>query len=186
MSTNRVSPRAGRIDPSKLPRGPEGRALCRRCGVEVPRGRRSFCSASCADDWAVRNNPTIMRQRVFQRDKGICALCGVDTEVLGKVLAAEWNRIKMAETAPERQERQTFRRRFRWYFNRTSYWDADHIKPVSEGGGECALDNMRTLCVPCHHLVTRELAKRTASHRRQERERFSSIRAYLDDDLVNT
>jgi 5-methylcytosine-specific restriction endonuclease McrA len=122
-----------------------------------------------------------MRQRVYQRDKGVCALCGIDTTVLGKVLAAEWNRVKMAKSAPERREREAFRQRYRWYFRRSSYWDADHIKPVSEGGGECSLENMRTLCVPCHQAVTRELAKRTASHRRQRRTGFASIRVFLDD-----
>lgn len=185
MSTHRVSPRAGRVDPAKLPRGPEGRALCRTCGVEVPPRRRTFCSSACADDWAVRNNPAIMRQRVFQRDKGVCARCGVDAAVLGRVLAAEWDRVKMARTAPERREREAFRQRYRWYFSRTSYWDADHIKPVSEGGGECSLENMRTLCVPCHQVATRELAKRTASHRRQKRVGYASIRAYLGDDSTN-
>ena len=89
MSTHRVNPRAGRVDPKHLPQGPDGRALCRACGVEVPSRRRTFCSASCADDWSVRNNPGLMRKRVFQRDKGVCAICGVDTSVLGTVLAAE-------------------------------------------------------------------------------------------------
>lgn len=185
MSTYRVSPRAGRVDPAKLPRGPEGRALCRLCGVEVPRSRRTFCSATCADEWAVRNNPSLMRQRVYHRDRGVCALCGVDAAVLGKVLAAEWNRVKMARSAPERRERQAFRQRYRWFFSRTSYWDADHIVPVSEGGGECSLENIRTLCVPCHQVVTRELSKRKASHRRQERVRYASIRVYLEDSSAN-
>ena len=185
MSTHRVNPRAGRVDPKHLPQGPHGRALCRACGVEVPSRRRTFCSGSCADDWSVRNNPGLMRKRVFQRDKGVCAICGVDTSVLGMVLAAEWDRVKMARTAPERRERQAFRQRYRWFFSRSRYWDADHIKPVSEGGGECSLENMRTLCVPCHQEVTRELAKRTASHRRQRRIGYASIRAYLEVEPVN-
>ncbi len=40
------------------------------------------------------------------------------------------------------------------------YWQADHIVPVAEGGGECGLDNMRTLCTPCHKAATRALRKR--------------------------
>ena len=31
---------------------------------------------------------------------------------------------------------------------------------MSEGGGECGLDNFRTLCVMCHRKVTEELNKR--------------------------
>jgi hypothetical protein len=33
-------------------------------------------------------------------------------------------------------------------------WHADHIIPVYQGGGECRLENMRTLCVACHADVT--------------------------------
>lgn len=29
-------------------------------------------------------------------------------------------------------------------------WNADHIIPVYNGGGQCQLDNLRTLCVTCH------------------------------------
>ncbi|KAI5648248.1 hypothetical protein M9H77_34253 [Catharanthus roseus] len=49
-------------------------------------------------------------------------------------------------------------------------WHADHLVPVYQGGGECRLENMRTLCVTCHADVTaaqcaerrlaREMAKR--------------------------
>ena len=41
-------------------------------------------------------------------------------------------------------------------------WDADHIVPVVEGGGECGLDNYRTLCLPCHRKVTAQLRARIA------------------------
>ena len=33
-------------------------------------------------------------------------------------------------------------------------WDADHIIPVKNGGGCCGLDNLRTLCIPCHKNIT--------------------------------
>jgi hypothetical protein len=35
-----------------------------------------------------------------------------------------------------------------------SLWDADHIVPVKDGGGLCGLDNMRTLCISCHKIIT--------------------------------
>jgi 5-methylcytosine-specific restriction protein A len=43
---------------------------------------------------------------------------------------------------------------------RKSLWDADHILPVTEGGGECDLDNIRTLCLRCHRSVTAQLRER--------------------------
>ncbi|KAJ8308699.1 hypothetical protein KUTeg_013573 [Tegillarca granosa] len=48
----------------------------------------------------------------------------------------------------------------------TKFWHADHIKPVWEGGGECDIDNLRTLCVLCHMKVTAEQAKKRAHVRR--------------------
>jgi len=169
VSTNRVSPHAGRVDPRQLPKGPNGRTLCRNCGTEVPKGRRTFCGDACADDWAVRNSPSLMRQRVFQRDRGICALCGIDSAQLDKSLHAEWRRLKLATNDQQRKARAEFRRESRWFYARRTFWDADHIVPVVEGGGECSLSNIRTLCVPCHHRVTKNLARRRASLRRQER-----------------
>lgn len=32
-------------------------------------------------------------------------------------------------------------------------WHADHIRPVYKGGGLCHLENLRTLCVPCHQVI---------------------------------
>ena len=43
------------------------------------------------------------------------------------------------------------------------FWQADHIVPVCEGGGECDLSNYRTLCTPCHDKETRKLTF-SASH----------------------
>ena len=33
-------------------------------------------------------------------------------------------------------------------------WDADHIVCVKGGGGQCGLDNIRTLCIECHKKKT--------------------------------
>ena len=40
------------------------------------------------------------------------------------------------------------------------FWQADHITAVAEGGGECGLANMRTLCTPCHAKETAALLRR--------------------------
>jgi 5-methylcytosine-specific restriction protein A len=49
-------------------------------------------------------------------------------------------------------------------------WEADHIIPVIEGGGECDLSNLRTLCLKCHREQTAALAKRRAAARKAARE----------------
>jgi 5-methylcytosine-specific restriction endonuclease McrA len=39
----------------------------------------------------------------------------------------------------------------------TDNWEADHILPVSEGGGGCELSNYQTLCSECHKEKTHNL-----------------------------
>lgn len=40
------------------------------------------------------------------------------------------------------------------------FWQGDHIVPVAEGGGECDIQNYRTLCTPCHEEETKGLHQR--------------------------
>lgn len=145
LSTSRVQRDRGYCVPSRLPRGPNGRALCRRCGVEVPPGRLSFCSQACIKAWKIKTNPGYVRQLVFTRDRGVCWLCGLDT--CAAVLARR------------------FPHQRRWAAGTGHLWQADHVIPVSEGGGECGLENYRTLCTACHKAETRELARRRAAQR---------------------
>jgi 5-methylcytosine-specific restriction endonuclease McrA len=51
--------------------------------------------------------------------------------------------------------------------DRKTLWDADHIVPVAEGGGECDLGNVRTLCLHCHRVVTATLRERLRRRREQ-------------------
>ena len=148
-STNRTMP-GGRADRTELPRGPNGRILCRWCNLETPPGRRTFCSDWCVHEWRLRTDPGYLRDQVFERDKGICAACGLDT-------VAEWRRIKRL---PRGRRAGLLRDWGLKSLRRTSLWDADHIAAVAEGGGECDLTNIRTLCLKCHRKATSELRDR--------------------------
>jgi HNH endonuclease. len=80
-----------------------------------------------------------MRHEVWKRDRGVCALCGLDTKSI-----------------------QVDRPR---YWGARHKWEADHIVPVSEGGGLCGLEGYRTLCRGtgtnnCHGKVSGALRKR--------------------------
>ena len=140
----------GWVDPATLPKGPNGRNLCRWCSLEVPKGRLTFCSDWCVEEWKLRSNPGYLRERVFERDKGICAGCGTNCEAA----YAHLRRLRGAASVRAWAE---------WGLkprSRKTLWDADHIVPVAEGGGECDLSNIRTLCVKCHRAVTAELRRR--------------------------
>ena len=132
-------------------RASERTGLCRWCGCGVPRGRRTFCSPECVHQWRLRTDPGYLREQVFRRDRGVCALCGLDAETLRK------DKRKLDYAARRVFEREWGRRR--------TLWDADHILPVAEGGGECDLSNLRTLCLKCHARVTAELRARLAAVR---------------------
>ncbi len=138
----------GSADREHLPKGSNGRALCRWCQLEVPAGRFTFCSDWCVEEWKLRSNPGHLRERVFERDRGICAVCGLNC-------VAEFSRIRRLRGAAR------LRATSDWGMNsRKSLWDADHILPVAEGGGECDLHNMRTLCLKCHRSHTAALRQR--------------------------
>lgn len=170
-SRNRVSPQAGYIKNLKSdrhPRGPNGRLLCRWCQVEVPKGRRTFCSDACVHEWNLRSNPAYLRDQVFRRDRGVCAECGRDCEALYQ----ELRQLRRADVKQYRDRAAVLRQQG---FNtsdvyggstRGDLWQADHIVPVAEGGGECGLDNLRTLCSPCHKAATAALRKRLAEQKR--------------------
>lgn len=96
--------------------------------------------------WRLRTDPGYLREQVFARDLGVCAQCGLDTEELRR------DKRKLDYRARRAFEKEWGERR--------QYWEADHIIPVVEGGGECDLSNMRTLCLKCHRLATAELRRR--------------------------
>jgi 5-methylcytosine-specific restriction protein A len=168
-STKRFGKR-GYCVPSRLPKGPNGRALCRECQNEVPKGRFSFCSDGCVDAWKLRTDPKLQTQFLLERDHGICQLCGLDCIGLLKQLKqlyreerASTNGVRVPKFVAVCEELELPRHLQKL---ERRLWEADHILPVIEGGGGCGLDNLRTLCWKCHRVVTAELRTRLARARR--------------------
>ena len=123
--------------------GSNGRLACLLCTQDIIEKRRStFCSRQCANDFRLKTDASYVRFRVFDRDRGICGGCQADV---------------FAGTGRNPRARGT-----------GDLWQADHIVPVIEGGGECGLDNYRTLCTACHKAETAKLAKRRADNRIRE------------------
>ena len=122
-------------------RNTEGDPVCRWCKGLVIRPRRTFCSEGCVHEWKIRSSPWYVRRQVKKRDKGICKLCGFNVVKAHR----EWTRSK--PSASDRAARKAWRAA-------RPRWEADHIVPVADGGGECGLENYRLLCRPCHVRVT--------------------------------
>jgi 5-methylcytosine-specific restriction protein A len=127
----------------KPDRDRSGAPVCRWCRGPVALPRRTFCGDACVHEWKIRSSPWYVRREVKTRDKGTCRLCGLNVVKAHR----EWTRAKPPVT--DRAARK------RWRAERPR-WEADHIIPVADGGGECGLDNYRLLCRPCHLRVTIE------------------------------
>jgi 5-methylcytosine-specific restriction protein A len=142
----------GRVTPDALAVGPNGLSLCRWCDLEImAKRRRTFCSDYCVHQWRLRTDPGYLRDQVFARDGGRCAVCDIDT-------IAAWNALKRARGAARVAGLRLYG--LKSITARRTLWDADHIRPVAEGGGQCDLDNLRTLCLLCHREVTAQLRLR--------------------------
>ena len=42
----------------------------------------------------------------------------------------------------------------------------DHVIPVADGGGQCEVDNLRTLCTVCHMKITLQQNKERAAQKK--------------------
>lgn len=149
---------------------------CTWCFRPVGGRRQTWCSTQCCNEFYLRTVSTVQRFHVEQRDGGICAACGVDTNRIQRALTA----IRYGYSNRRELTADQLRRRDRLYeFWRQwaksegfasncwdSFWQADHILPVCEGGGMCGLDGLRTLCTRCHKAETKKLAARRAVARR--------------------
>ncbi len=141
--------------------------LCRWCGAKVQGRRTSWCSQACVDQYLIRTDPGFAAGKVFQRDRGVCQMCRVDTLAVRDRLAllAQHAPVKvMVFLAAKRVGLVSRVQRHReggmsLDFQIPRLWQMDHIVPVVKGGGSCGLDNLRTLCLWCHRKVTILLVK---------------------------
>ena len=149
----------------------DGRSRCRYCRRPLDAPRRDWCSDACASralhEFSLHNDPAYQRRAVYARDGGVCAQCGRDTKPLRRRLQA----VPPAERA----------RRFptllqagydRYRLERLILWEMDHVVAVVEGGGGQGLDNLQTLCVPCHKRKTAALRRRRRDEQHGQQDLF--------------
>lgn len=144
----------GWVDVKDLPKGDNGRPLCRQCGKETEPPRRSFCSEACVESWKIRSQGNYAREKVFDRDRGVCKACGLDTEQLKALLyrvRAERGEEAYLALLAANEEKTGYRFDLEKHF-----FEVDHVISVADGGGSCLLENLMTLCVPCHRKKTKQ------------------------------
>jgi hypothetical protein len=125
----------------------------------VPPRRRTFCGDPCVERWKIKSDPSFLRNRVWKRDRGRCAQCGLkcrDLEKSLKLLRQVLVRLGHPKAYGNLRSLMKIQ-------SRHTLWDADHRKAVAEGGGECGLDNMQTLCLWCHREKSAAMLRREES-----------------------
>jgi len=128
--------------------------------LHQPARESPFCSDRCASQFSSAESQASARRQLFERELGVCQLCGFNAHAFYRRLVAlpsEQERLQCVmgspfSTASERLKRMLTAPK------EGDFWEADHIVPVAEGGGETSLDNFQTLCVPCHQKKTRQQA----------------------------
>eukprot|EP01018_Ginkgo_biloba_P023300 Gb_30392 [translate_table: standard] len=164
----------------------EGEPLCKLCQNPCLGSRAKtpeyfedlFCKLSCFEEYRMRTSQQSLREAVFSIEHGICTQCKLDCHKLVQCirpLSVDQRREHILKAAPDFAKHQRLLDKLALEPAEGNAWHADHIVPVYRGGGECRLENMRTLCVICHSKITVE----------QQRDR-RMMRARAKDGLYNT
>lgn len=136
--------------------------LCGECRAELPAsvstgeqlGVVRFCCFECARAGATKRSGKSIRTQLFALERGVCQVCKMDMHAAYLQLSAMSvpERLRaLAKLLPEGYA--VPRGAGDDSFHEGVLWQADHVVAVAEGGGECSLLNLRTLCTRCHALV---------------------------------
>lgn len=127
--------------------------VCAKCGVDAVRAQER-AHVTTPSGWQVKHG---LEARMWSyRRRGGGRRWDIPHFLFGDRWAHWQPRVREAMAARREAMRQAG-----WDpHRRTSWWEADHIVPVAEGGGQCGPDNYRTLCCRCHRVVTNELRQR--------------------------
>ncbi|XP_059641491.1 uncharacterized protein LOC132283544 [Cornus florida] len=116
-----------------------------------------FCNLGCYDEYRLRTSNRSLREELFQIEHGICTNCRLNCHKLVEYirpLSFTKRQEYVENAAPKLAMHKKLLDKLVHDPTEGNAWHADHIIPVYRGGGECRLENMRTLCVACHADVT--------------------------------
>jgi hypothetical protein len=145
------------------------RGECTWCGNPVGKGRSTWCSQDCVDQFSRRCCTNKSAVFVRRRDGNVCRICGVDIKQQEKEFETVWQ-VRERELAAlninpygrEHAEEKT-RMQEQFCFARGRWSEVDHEIPVVEGGGLCPPEQLRLVCGKCHAKETAELQARLAA-----------------------
>ena len=133
--------------------------VCALCGIDA---RSHYLKASNAVTAAAKAGPA---------SASVAAAHAAATEALraATVGGPFEGCARLSGAAPGKAASASKRRRPRFGARvaQGSFWQADHIVAVADGGGSCGLANIRTLCTGCHGGVTARQAAERAKERRR-------------------
>ncbi|RDY04796.1 DNA annealing helicase and endonuclease ZRANB3, partial [Mucuna pruriens] len=116
-----------------------------------------FCNLVCYEEYRMRTSSRFLREELFKIEHGVCTNCQLDCHKLVehiRPLSLARRREYIEKVAPNVAKRKNMLEKLVNEPTEGNAWHGDHIVPVYQGGGECKLENMRTLCVACHYDVT--------------------------------
>ena len=149
---------------TEYPKAPDGSNECRWCHgpVKGTNKQKVWCGPVCVAEFqAAKGNSGPLRSVVFDRDKGMCARCGLDCRAFELRMR---KRVSWAKRAGRfvfltRLRNACIKRGFDHWND--SHWQADHILARHEGG-DSQMSNIQTLCIPCHKHKTAQMRTRLA------------------------
>jgi len=152
--------------------------ICQMCdNVAVIGGK--WCSEECKESYRQRSSEPYSRLKVLERDRGICAECGLDCQDLVRCRDRAnkgWQQFVLIQSTDKKRTRaeaqkiyEAHRRRWvskiirigipEYLWKSGALWYSDHILPVYRGGGATDITNRQTLCWFHHTIKTNLEAK---------------------------
>ena len=132
---------------------------CRLCYKPLKGRQTSWCSEKCYfEAWEqaqiARGSSKEIRKALKRRDNEICAKCGRDCALVKRVFDKAGSSILKYEWRDRSLHPYYMVMRYFGFKPYGHTWEADHVIEIRDGG-EHTLENLQTLCIPCHKEKTK-------------------------------
>ncbi|XP_013069197.2 LOW QUALITY PROTEIN: DNA annealing helicase and endonuclease ZRANB3-like [Biomphalaria glabrata] len=125
-----------------------------------------LCSYPCMDKYWTLTKASYCRDQIYEIEKGVCKLCQFDADnFYNRIRVTKGAKVKLnlINKSPYSELTAKQKQKMIEHPQAGQFWHVDHITPVWQGGGMCDLDNLRTLCTPCHLRITQRQAGERAT-----------------------